>query len=477
MPSLPTPEKKGKLSRLRTFCRYRLQFQAISSASAFFFAGGLKLGWSVFERPTVNSQKLIATHLLTIAWFVGVAAGSVLASAFVQRVSKNLAHYLSGVFLVLGGILFICAPTTFASLLCSCLLEGCAYGINQIQGIVTAGEVAHKHIRGLLVSSERIFLWLGICLQLLCTRLWFSMEPDNGYALHVNQLHGFVVILIALAALVLNITYRFESPLLLQMQQRDLAATYVMKRLQDATYPCLEIVQKRKECKQLVEYDAGQTVWMVMRKSNALPLLKLLLLRCYGTISLSLPVNRTFITASVTGLKCTINCVYLLAICGVLGSILGALCVDKYGRRNIAVISLLFSGTCAFLIGGILHYIYEQISTILLTHLTFELVVYLMFCYQIFVCAGVSIASSVYMSEAFTVAMKAKCLAAVVVCEQALQIALALILFYVDFNEPLFFFFIGVVGMVMGILALFFLPETMCMSLYESLVKFNKVPS
>ncbi|XP_036336152.1 uncharacterized protein LOC118746399 [Rhagoletis pomonella] len=476
MPLLPTIEEESQMSWLRLFCRYRLQFQAMTSASAIFLAGGMKLAWSVFETPTVNAKSIITYHLLTIAWFVGVAAGAIMASAFVQRVSKNVAHCISGALLLLGGVLFVSAPTWFASLLCSCLMEGCAYGINQIQGLVTAGEVAHKDIRGLLVASERIFLWLGICLQLLCTRLWFVMEPISGYALHVNQLHGFLAIVIALSALIFNILYRFESPVLLKMQQRNLAATYVMKRLQSAPYPSIEVTQTCEECKQLLEYDAGQTIWMAMRKSNTVPLLKVLLLRCYGAITLSLPVNRTFITASMTGLKCTMNCVYLLALCGVLGSIVGALCVDKYGRRKITVISLLFSGNCAFLMGGVLHYIYAEISTIILPHLTFELVVYLMFCYQIFACAGVALASSVYMAEAFTTSVKAKCLATLVVCEQALQVALVLTLFYADFAEPRFYFAIGALGMVMGTLALFFLPETMYLSLYESLVKFNKVP-
>nr|XP_014102997.2 solute carrier family 2, facilitated glucose transporter member 2 [Bactrocera oleae] len=472
MPLPPSIEEQGKQSWLRMLYRYRFQFQAMASASAIFFAGGLKLAWCIFEKPVSDSQKLINTHLLTIAWFVGVAAGAIMASGFVQRVSKNISHCTSGTLLLLGGLLFACIPTSFASILCGCLLEGCAYGINQVQGLVTAGEVAHKDIRGLLVSSERVFLWLGICLQLFCTRLWFLYEPAKGYPLHLNQLHGIVVILVALCAFACNTLYRFESPLLLQMQKRDLAATYVMKRLQNASYPSAGLTQKHEECKQMLEHDAGQTA----RKTNSHPLLKVLLLRCYGIVSLSLPVNRTFVTASMTGLNCTINCVYLLSLCGVLGSVLGALCVDKYGRRRIAVICLLFSGTCAFLLASVLQYIYVHISLVLLTHLTFELVVYLMWCYQAFICAGVSMVSSVYMSEAFTVSAKACCLAVVVVCEQSLQIVLALLVFYMDFNEPLFFFIIGALGMLLGILALFTLPETMKISLYECLLKFNKVP-
>uniref|UniRef100_A0A034WVY1 Sugar transporter ERD6-like 14 n=1 Tax=Bactrocera dorsalis TaxID=27457 RepID=A0A034WVY1_BACDO len=477
MPPPPSIEEPGKQSWLRMLYRYRLQFQAMASASTIYFAGGLKLAWCIFEKPVSGSEKLIDTHLLTIAWFVGVAAGAIIAGAFVHRVSKNISHWTSGTLLLLGGLLFACAPTSFACILSSCLLEGSAYGINQVQGLVTAGEVAHKHIRGLLVSSERVFLWLGICLQLFCTRLWFLYEPTKSYPLHLNQLHGTVVILMALCALACNTLYRFESPLLLHMQERNLAATYVMNRLQSTSYTSAELTQKHEECKQMLEHDAGrQTTRKAVRKSNSLPLLKVLLLRCYGTVSLSLPVSRTFVTASMTGLNCAINCVYLLSLCGVLASILGALCVDICGRRRITVICLLFSGTCAFLLAGVLRYIYEQISLVLLTHLTFELVVYLMWCYQAFICAGVSLISSVYMSEAFTVSAKACCLALVVVCEQFVQIALALLVFYTDFNEPHFFFIVGVLGMLLGILALFTLPETMKTSLYECLLKFNNVP-
>ncbi|XP_067613003.1 uncharacterized protein [Eurosta solidaginis] len=478
MPLLPTIQEEGPISWSRIYILYRFQFQAMSSASAIFFAGGMKLAWSVFETPIFNSTVALSTHLLTIAWFVGVAAGAIIASSFVQNVSKNIAHCTSGILLLFGGILFSCAPTMFSFLLCSCLLEGCAYGINQIQSLVTAAECAHKDIRGFLLSSERIFLWLGICLQLFCTRLWFTIEPTNGYtALHVNQLHGIVVIIIALGALAFNFLYRFESPLLLQMQQRDLAATYVMKRLQGTHYPSIEVNEKRGEFKQVLAYDAGQSSsWHVMCKSNLISLLKVLMLRCYGTISLSLPVNRTFIMASMTALSCAMNCVYLLALCGLMGSIFGAFCVDKYGRRKITVISLLFSGTGAFLMGGTLQYVYETVSLKLLTHLTFGMIVYLMLCYQIFVSAGVSLASSVYMSEAFTITVKSKCLSVVIVVEHFLQIALALIVFYIDFNKSYFFFTLGVVGMVIGTSALFVLPEKMYLSLYDSLCKFNAVP-
>ncbi|XP_037935831.1 uncharacterized protein LOC119669867 [Teleopsis dalmanni] len=473
MPVLPTIEEEDKPTLLRSMWKYRLQFQALSAASFVFIAGGMKLAWSIFESPSGKFLSNFATHQLTISWFLGVLLGAILAATFVQRVSKNVAHCISGALLIFGGINFILVPTYFTAVVSSCICEGCAYGLTIVQALVTGGEIGERHIRGLLLSCERIFLWLGICLQLLYTRLWFKFEPPNGYTLHIDQLHGIAIAFLGLFAILMTLLHRIESPLLLQMQHRDLVATQALKRLQGENYPNTDILRIREDCKQLLVYDAGQAGCANFCKKNLLTLFKVVLVRCYATISLSLLFNRAFLSVSWHGLGCDINCLYLLAIFGLLGSITGGLIIDQQGRRKLSVISLLLGAIFIFIVGGIFEHV-EDLQHIT-QHLVLELAAYLMFAYQFITCTGIALASSVYTAEAFTLTVKSKCISSVIVCEQLLQLSLAIIAFNINYKTSIFFFSLGSLGLLLGLLVFFFMPETKFLMLSECLQKFKSV--
>lgn len=57
-----------------------------------FFAGGLKLGWSIFESPPPQFDYENNSDHLKIALFIGAILGATIASVFVGRVTKNIAH-------------------------------------------------------------------------------------------------------------------------------------------------------------------------------------------------------------------------------------------------------------------------------------------------------------------------------------------------------------------------------------------------
>lgn len=57
-----------------------------------FIAGGLKMGWCVYELPCGQYDADIDTNILTISWFIGVILGALLGSLFIGRVTKNMSH-------------------------------------------------------------------------------------------------------------------------------------------------------------------------------------------------------------------------------------------------------------------------------------------------------------------------------------------------------------------------------------------------
>lgn len=50
------------------------------------------MGWSIFESPPAHFDYEYNSDMLTISWFIGVIIGAIMASSFVGRVTKNIAH-------------------------------------------------------------------------------------------------------------------------------------------------------------------------------------------------------------------------------------------------------------------------------------------------------------------------------------------------------------------------------------------------
>lgn len=381
---------------------------------------------------------------------------------------------LSGSLLITGGILFIVLPNVFIALTLSCTFEGMAFGIMQVQAFVTGAEVANKDIRGLIMSSERIFIWLGILLQLTYTYLWYLLEPTTGHTMHADQNHGIVVACLGAAAIISTLKQRTESPLLLLQQQRDLAVAATLSQLQGThSTSNTEVMRMREDCLQLLAVDADDSCWYIFRKHNFWPLFKVLILRCFVTLSMSQPFNRVYLSASWLGFNCDMNCLYILAVAGLVGSSLGAVLIDRYGRRRMCVVTLLPATMFMFLAGGILDYLKH--ADVAMIPFDLEIIASVILLYQFIICLGVSITATVYLSEAFTVTQKPKCIAAILVGENLLQVCLAVVSFTVSINAAALYFSMGVFCLLLGLYVFLCLPETKCLTLYECLQKFKAV--
>lgn len=55
-------------------------------------AGGLKMGWSIYELPSGEYDYDVNPSFLTISWFTGCIIGVILGSLFVGRLTKNISH-------------------------------------------------------------------------------------------------------------------------------------------------------------------------------------------------------------------------------------------------------------------------------------------------------------------------------------------------------------------------------------------------
>lgn len=268
----------------------------------------------------------------------------------------------SGFLLIMAGILNMALPQHFLAACYSSVGVGAAYGLTQIQALITGSEVAHKSIRGMLVSCERIFLWLGVCVQVFYTRVWHKMEPleSQGYGMHVDQLHGIGMAGLGVVAVILALAHRLESPLLLLHQERDMAVGDTLKALHGQS--TTELVRLREDCRQLhsardwerfveepEESEGGWRRWA----RRLLPFVKVLVLRCFATLAISLSYNRAFLVVSWHGLECDMNCLYWLAFAGLFGSVVGALVVDWQGRRKLCSLSLFLAGIVIVMVGGV----------------------------------------------------------------------------------------------------------------------------
>jgi len=153
--------------------------------------------------------------------------------------------------MIMAGILNIFLPQHFLAACYSSVSVGAAYGLTQVQALVTGSEVAHKSIRGMLLSCEKIFLWLGVCVQVFYTRVWRNMRPldTHGYEMHIDQLHGIAIAGLGLGAVILALAHRLESPLLLLHQERDMAVGDTLKALHGQS--TTELVRLREDCRQL----------------------------------------------------------------------------------------------------------------------------------------------------------------------------------------------------------------------------------
>ncbi|XP_037720225.1 uncharacterized protein LOC119553716 [Drosophila subpulchrella] len=483
MPMLPTIEEEAKLSWLRLMWKYRLQFQSMASASIVFVGCGMRLAWSIFDTPAGKFLNNNNTHNLMMSWFIGAALGALLAALFVQRVTKNVAYTSSGFLMIMAGILNMVLPQHFLAACYSSVSVGAAYGLTQVQALVTGSEVAHKSIRGMLLSCEKIFLWLGVCVQVFYTRVWRNMRPldTHGYEMHIDQLHGIAIAGLGLGAVILALAHRLESPLLLLHQERDMAVGDTLKALHGQS--TTELVRLREDCRQLhsardwerfveepEELVAGWRVWA----RRLLPFFKVLLLRCFATLAVSLSYNRAFVVVSWHGLECDMSCMYWLGFAGLIGSILGAFIVDWQGRRKFCSLSLFLSGIVIVMVGGV----FEHLESLKRSFYDINLlaIALLMLLFEVIVAGGVAVPALIYTAEAFSIAHKARCLAGILILEQLLQLGLLLATFEHYITVSVFFFTIGGLSFIVGLIVFMFMPETRQLTLYECLLKFKKVP-
>lgn len=368
-------------------------------------------------------------------------------------------------------MLFILLPTMFIAVVTSCIFEGVAFGVLQLQAFVTGGEVANKDMRGYIMSTERTSLWFGILLQLTFTYFWYSFEPTSGHTMHADQIHGTVVACLGITTIIWTLKLRFESPLLLLKQQRNVAASIVLKKLQGIQTTNIDEMRLREDYLQLLAVDANDNCWYIFRKHNMLPLVKVFILRCFVTLSMSQPFNTVFLSASWLGFDCDMNCLYTLTIAGLLGSMLGGLLIDKYGRRRMCVVTLLPATIFVFIAGGIMDYLY--LADVAIVPIDLEIVSIVILLYQFVICTGVSIAAAVYLSEAFTTKQKPICIAVVLTGENLLQILLTIISLKTAVSATAMYFAMGILCFQLGLYVFFCFPETKALTLFECLQKFR----
>lgn len=334
-------------------------------------------------------------------------------------------------------------------------LDGIGFGLTLITITILAGEIASKNNRGILFIIP-MSINIGMFIQALYSELWY-VEYNSFTAL---QLQGVLSILFGVMALASSLTI-LESPIYFLKRNNETEALRHIKLLRRYVNLNKEVKQTMEENKALIEDDESRTLNQNLF-SGVPPLVKLSLLQGVSTLSFCFPMTVIFQLSSSSGYNSywlySSWTPYVYTLLRWLGNIMGV--IFLYNKRLGCTIGF---GACAalmFIIGGLLEDPSYAIDTDIMTSIAS-----LMICLQFF--AGiVEPLIIVYVSEAFSLQVKAFYIAVVNIIGYIVQIICIAVIFnnggiyYMWENASIFVFITAALQVLMAVICIFTLAET-----------------
>ncbi|XP_055912814.1 uncharacterized protein LOC129946591 [Eupeodes corollae] len=449
--------------------QYKTQCNSLSAAWMIFISGGMKIAWAIYEQPLIKAHNSIFGQIhTTISWFIGVMIGTKFATMFVQRFSKNVANCISGFLVILGGSVFLFFRDPCLSVVIGRYIDGCAFGITLLQAIVTGGEVSSRFLRGTILSTERVFLWVGIFGQICLSTIYFDKSRDNANDfLTEDQIHGAIAITLGLLSLLCTAAFAIESPIYLHINHREPESISSLMRLQQSKYATNYIFEIFEDNKLWIRENAEQSFQDEIQ-NGILVFLKLTFLRSLVSLAVSLPFHWAFHLTSRMAYDSNLP---LLAYgcSGLVGSLLSVLFMDSIGRRATSSFSLGMSATLLFAVAGIMFEFEDTLGLIP----KMEVVTILLLVYQGINAFGFAPATTIYMSEAFALPLKQCFIAGIIVVDSLIQVITCVLAFTVTIDYVTFFIMVGILNFAGCLVVLFWLPETKRLTLRECYHRFS----
>ncbi|XP_055843261.1 glucose facilitated diffusion protein-like [Episyrphus balteatus] len=449
--------------------KYKTQCNSLSAAWMIFISGGMKIAWAIYEQPLVKSHNSIFGLIhTTISWFIGVIVGTKFATMFVQRFSKNVANCISGVLVIISGSVFTFFRDPCIGVIVGRYIDGCAFGITILQAIVTGGEVSTRLLRGTVLSTERVFLWVGIFGQICLSTIYFDKANHQNDFITEDQIHGIVSIILGLLSLICTAMFAIESPVYLHINHRESESIRSLMKLQQSKHPTNDIFEIFDDNKLWIRENAEQSFQEEIQ-NGMLVFLKLVFLRSLVSLALSLPFHWAFHLCSRMAFDSNMLLVGY-GFLGLLGSVLSVLFMDTIGRRLTASFSLCIGGTLLFAIAGT----FLEFETTIDLADKMKVVTILLLVYQFINAFGLAPATTIYMSEAFALPLKSCFIAGIIVVDNLIQVITCVLAFNMTVDYSAFFFTVGVLNCVGGLVVVFWLPETKKLTLRECYHRFSR---
>ncbi|KAH8305292.1 hypothetical protein KR018_012025 [Drosophila ironensis] len=464
-PPIPPHEPPIRVQPPRQGCcatdRNRPQKNAVGSAGAIFFSGGLNIAWCIgFQGPIYYHT---TKHNL-IAWFIGAIIGALVSCLLANKVAKKYVLQFASLLVTIGGLVIACTKNNAGATVAGCYLDGIANGLVFAPFLALAGEVAVPYIRGKIsVGLDHFCFTCGILFQILYTSTW-SNGSLNRNEFTAENLKGTLSAVYGIVALALGTFMTIESPVLLLVNNDEQGALDALRRLQKPSVLTEESYEQLAEHKRYLAANKDMSVGQSI--GQAMPtFLRLAFLRALSAMSISSYVAYTFAFSVYLSYGWQDAKAWFVgfAFCRWLGCCIPAYTMDCIGRKTTLLLGLFVSCCLAFAVG--VQYDW--------TH-AFQGVTALVLVFEVF--AGMAFTStSAYLSEAYPLQVKQHFIAFTFIVEMLVFLIIRVIDFNVYFGGSRYFYAVGgmyLFGFIMGCVSL---PETRLMTLRGAQEQFRSL--
>lgn len=361
-------------------------------------------------------------------------------------------------------------PSSYDAIIASRYINGIAVGLVFPLTFVLVGEEVVKSMRGMNAAAvDTMSFGCGIFIQIIYSYTWTSGVEQS---FSVTQMNGCLNILWGIIGFIIAFSLLKESPLYYLARGQEEKAIDVLRQLQRPYTITFETYEQLEEHKRYLAESKEKS--FLQSAIMGLPaLLKLCFYRSFMALSFSFFVNYAFTYACVATARLSIWPFYIYGLARWLGAMVFMFSLDSKGRKPSMTTGFLVCCCLAFTVAGIF-----DDKRNLVSYDYMNAVRYLLILYQLFASSAMA-SSSVYLSEAFPLAVKPYYISIVFIVEMLVHIIILCSKSKISvlnlFDMPDYFYALGSLSFAFFLVAIFAMPETKWNTLRECLAKFRKI--
>ncbi|XP_005188853.3 uncharacterized protein LOC101892407 [Musca domestica] len=379
-PALATIEKPEGCFKRNS--KNKPQSNSSGAAALIFISAGMFLG-------DPGPRVYFTNKHWPMSWFIGAIVGVILGANICNRIPKKLITCFAALLVTVSGILLVADPRSEDALLAARYINGCALGLVFPLTFVLVGEECVKSLRGMNAAAVgSMCLQLGSFIQSIYSFSWPQDALFDG-----AQKMGILSIFCGFLSFIMAYTMQLESPILYLAHGQEEKAIDILRRLLRPFTVTHETYEQLSEHKQYLAESCDII---------GLPaLLKLSFYRAFSAASTCFYSYFAFSYAVSIAFRYNDVWAYnVYSFLAWIGTLMVTFIIDSQGRRTPTIIGFFCCSCFSFAIGGIFN---DKLN--IRNRETMAVVVFLLMAYQLFACISTA-SSSVYLSEAFPLAVK-----------------------------------------------------------------------